>query len=737
MAIVDVYGGEVVTDEAGLRKWGEEKAFIIGARMGHQSWFANPTYSQRLQQFKNDFLTDNNRLSCIPARFNKPDLLGTGYGDLPSDPLRIIKSFQSYDKTARMCGVVTGHNTDGSLRIRVYGNQILSGGKNFQRTLQYYIRQYYVPIKFEPYPVSKCMFSQANPVYGFNGNAYFGAYTSTPTNPESQISEASANNVVTDGFQNGYGNNFIRFHGKYWGRDFGDLYDNGFPTPTNDIQLTTVSGETLELGIPIQNAYYAPYNENLPEYWGGRLEENIDGNLYLYCYNSIKLIATANDTLVDYTLFDNVGYLTIPAGGTSTVQGEYAQMWKPYNLILTESDTEAKRYIQDGTLPSDAILYPFDENNMSSTDGSTSGDEGGGDPSTGEDGQSRRIWIDTPPSKPDVTPLMVSNNNYYWMQINELNAFMDWFWNNAGDLMDANDLWQSIQGLYANLNEAILRVRYMPVFENFLGETEAVTKVNVGQIAHIQKTKAFKKSVGADVQTIGEHDLPITGKYGLFTDFAPYCNVSLYLPLYGFIDLDTNILMGEKIRVQASYDIITGTIQYFISAHYKGQWLTINTVTAKCNVDIPITLQSKADSDGAILSNIGRIGQALTSVAVNPSSAIGTTLGLAGFQSQADSPAMSVRGGMGETGSFYCYPYCFLLIKKPCYVKPANYSSKVGFPCNGQYKLEKIHGYTECFNPYVKFTHMKVNDNDIQPPKPTAEEIETIYNALTDGVILP
>lgn len=735
MAIIDTYGGEVITDEAGLRKWGEEKAFIIGARMGSQTWYGNPTYTDTRNMFFNQFRTDFNSYSTIPVTFRKPDLLGTGYGDLPSQPLSIYKSFQAYNKTARMCGYVMGHNTDGSYRIKVYGNQTLNAGKNFQRTYRYFLRKSYVPVSYEPFPTSLCKFGDATPYYGFSGDQYFGAFTSSDTNSENRITEANANNVISDGFVNGYSNNFLYFHGKYWGRNFGDIFDNG--SPTQGIILTTSSDQTLELGDPITNAYYSPFSDMMPEYWAGRLEENIDGNLYLYMYNSLMNIAVANKWLVEYSIFGDNTYLQFSAGGTSTVQGEYCHMWKPYNLILTENEAQARQYVLDGTLPDDAILFPFDEDNLGYTDGSDDSG-GGGSSDTGEDGKATKEFIDTPTTKPDVTPVMASNNNYYWMQINELKAFMDWFWNNAGDLADADDLWQAIQGLYANLGEAILRVRYMPVQVANLGEVEAVTQVNVGQLAHIMNTNAFKKSVGAPVVTLGTVSIPLSSDEGFFTDFAPYCNITIYLPLYGFMDLDANMLMGGKLRVQCAYDMITGTIQYFIQASDdSGNYMTINTVTAKCNVDIPITLQSKAESDGAIMSNIGRIGQALTSVAVAPASAIGTTLGLAGFQADAKSPPLAMRGGMGETGAFYSYPEVYVVIKKPAYVKPHNYDSRVGYPCNGAYVLEKIHGYTECFNPYIEFTHMTVNDSDINPPKPTADEIETIYNALTDGVILP
>lgn len=277
----------------------------------------------------------------------------------------------------------------------------------------------------------------------------------------------------------------------------------------------------------------------------------------------------------------------------------------------------------------------------------------------------------------------------------------------------------------------------MPVPLNYLGTATAVTQVNVNVIGHTLNTN--KLNCNPPIITLGEVTIPNRNKSNslknFFTDMSPFTNISLHLPLYGFIDLDTNIFMGQKLRVQACYDAVTGTIQYFIECGYEGDYLTINTVTAKCNVDIPITLQSKADADGAILGNMGRIGQQLANIA-NPGCAIGATLGLAGVQNEVQAAPMTVRGAVGESGMFYDYPYVYGIIRRPSYSRPSNYAERVGYPCNAQYRLGKIKGYTECFNPYINFKQSETSDGEYMP-RPTEEEIQEIYDALTNGVILP
>ena len=206
--------------------------------------------------------------------------------------------------------------------------------------------------------------------------------------------------------------------------------------------------------------------------------------------------------------------------------------------------------------------------------------------------------------------------------------------------------------------------------------------------------------------------------------------------------MDADLLMQNKLTIKATYDILSGTIQYYIFrvSRKTGNATMINTVTGKMAVDIPISLQTKNERDSMIFNNVASatanlIGAGASAVAGNPIGMVMSTSAIAGQQSQG--APMRVMGTIGESGAFYDHGHCAIFIKRPATNYPPQYARRVGYPYNGARKLEKTHGFIQCFNPYVEFTHMTVNDSDIQPPKPTADEIETIYNALTEGVILP
>ena len=410
-----------------------------------------------------------------------------------------------------------------------------------------------------------------------------------------------------------------------------------------------------------------------------------------------------------------------------TVGHKYDHNLRPFNLLLTESKEQAMRYIDDGTLPSDVFLYPFDTENIPTySDDDT--DDGGDDDN--ENGETPDDIDDTPLVNPLNTPSSLTNNNLYWIQGGELADFMDWFWTEAGDIGDLEDLWHKIEGLYNNLGAAIINVRYMPVNPAWIGGYSTAAGIVVGQI--IKEGNVNKLNNATPVpQTIGT--IHVGEKFKAFTDYSPYCECKLYLPYHGFIDIDIDLLMKQDLTVKAVYDHISGTIQYFV---FRNNTL-INSCVAKMCVDIPITLQSKNDRDSAIFQNVGSgvaslIGAGVSAATKSPIGLVMSTANLA--SGGAQSAPFAVRGTVEETGAFYAPNKCAIYISRPRYNRPALYDSRVGFPLNKNYQLGKISGFTTVYNPYIDFSGNSNADSVKQYP--LSKEIDEIYEYLEKGVIL-
>lgn len=520
--------------------------------------------------------------------------------------------------------------------------------------------------------------------------------------------------------------------------------------PQTDIQLTNNTNTTLQIGKPIDCLFWQ--RSQAGWYYG---DKNIGGDLFdLLSAMSLSVCTSVANmpSQIACSVSQSSGY-----AGTqdnyilNTYQpfnGMFAYHYTPYNLILTYNLDEAKHYVETGELPSDAFLYPFDVDNIPVNEtGGTGAEDSDGtqdDDTTSTGGDSGGEDTDDQNTEaPTNTPQALTNNNLYWLTSQQLKNFIEWFWTDATDVTDPQELFEKIQGLYSDLSQAIVSVRYMPIDADWIGGTTIENSIIVGLVEKTEQVRTINKTV-APVRDITPNDISISElpDFKGFINFSPYCEISLYLPFYGYLSLDADLLMQNKLRIKATYDILSGTIQYYIFrvSSKTNDATMINTVTGKMAVDIPISLQTKNERDSMIFNNVASatanlIGAGASAVAGNPIGMVMSTSAIAGQQSQG--APMRVMGTIGESGAFYDHGHCAIFIKRPATNYPPQYARRVGYPYNGARKLEKTHGFVQCFNPYVEFTHMTVNENDIQPPKPTAEEIETIYNALTEGVILP
>lgn len=497
--------------------------------------------------------------------------------------------------------------------------------------------------------------------------------------------------------------------------------------PAN-VPLTHNTSTTLHFGIPIDTSGDADaYVKG--DYIADPLYPCV-GNLYMYLDSLYQAIGTLCprefESYSEFAMYEvNGGEKVNTANGVAI----------PYNLILTKNAQYAQNYLDNGTLPPDAFLYPMDWDNLPNYNDDDDG-EPGEDDNTPDD--TTRDITPNPPIVPSFAPSQLTNNNYYWLTALELKNFIGWYWNDVGSVQDIDDLLAKIEGLYNNLSQAIINVRFMPVEYKWicnLPEGTAIPTDNI-KIAQIEKSGAvdiISKQGKAIVRDIGHIHIP--NKYNSFVDLAPYSQLSLYLPYHGFLDLDITFLSGHDLYIKAIYDYISGTIQYLI--YYDNQFL-INTIVAKMAMDIPISLQTKNDRDSAIFSNVsnavsGLLGAGLAIGSGNP---IGLVVGANAFNSGMSSAPLNVKGNVGEQGAFYAPPQCAIILRRPTISKPSQdiWKSKVGQICGKSYTLANLKGFTIVYNPQINFKGNKNSDDVVM--KPLESEIQEIYSLLEKGVIL-
>lgn len=505
-------------------------------------------------------------------------------------------------------------------------------------------------------------------------------------------------------------------------RDNGDslrnMTFNGQEVFSLNAELTTNKNTTLQFGF----GYNMPANTYIKGDYCAPPLDRVTGNMYEYLheiYNGIGTLAppifTSSSLISDY----DVQYGEILESGNG--------MCFVYNIILTESESQALSYLQTGTPPTDAWLYPIDWENLPSYNP----DSGDDNPDSDDDIPDSDAGRDITPNLPVVptyTPAMLSNNNYYWLTVNEWDGFVNWFWNDIGHWSDFDDFIAEVSGLYNDLASAILMVRYMPISSDaheIGGLASQPSNILLGQIEKAGTYSVISKTTAAPIIEVG--NVAIDDKFNNFLDHSPYSMVSLYLPYHGFVDLDIDILTGHTLYIKCVFDMLSGALMYML---YCDNQMLMNTYVCKCAVDIPITLQSKSDRDSAIFSNITNamtgVAGGVTSLATgNP---IGAMVGVSALSAGNASAPLNVKGTVGETLSYYAPQQCALIIRRPTISKPSNYKSIVGQMCGRAYTLYNLRGkgLTTVYNPRLTFSKTV----------PMQSEVDEIYDYLEKGVIL-
>ena len=318
---------------------------------------------------------------------------------------------------------------------------------------------------------------------------------------------------------------------------------------------------------------------------------------------------------------------------------------KFYNVIVTSDYQQALDYINNGNIPDDARITDSSGNDVSLVEE----DDGKED-----DGYKIDLWINTEENEHPVQSQLSSGTNFFYkMSTAHLTTFITWFWND----IDINDiLINAITGLYNNMAECVLSIKYYPLLPTSNDFFRTVEKpIILGRFStDVNYTKINSCAGNGKICTF---DLRKSETYNLyssksrphaFTDYAPYTDMYLFLPFYGYHKLDTNLVMERPIDITYSLDITTGTLDYNI----KISGTTIDTLSCTFGIDVPYTLSS-------MLEMGTNIAQSVADVAISAGTNIATNFQASVIPSE-DSQQMEVpkpsKGGSNLVGNSFAPP---------------------------------------------------------------------------------
>ena len=333
------------------------------------------------------------------------------------------------------------------------------------------------------------------------------------------------------------------------------------------------------------------------------------------------------------------------------------------NLIITGDFNKATKYLDDGTIPDDAIYYDPTE----VPDGSD-----GGDPNNNSDGDNGSDHKDDIPlNSPPETASTMSNCHIYSLAKSQLDAFISDMWDFTWTELTTN----MMTGIYNNLIDNVQSIRLMPFSGSDLGAISLVNGISCGWWTHTANVN--KLTPDKSIKTAGSYELKKS--FNGWADYSPYTSIELYLPYLGWMELDTNLFMGHTIKVEYTLDVLCGVITYYISCDKT----FVMTKSAKVACDIPISLTSGIDVFSDIAKNVGG---AVSNVAnARP-------IGLVSGGAQVTTPKLV--GDATESGKLWMPTKCAIRITRPAYTRASNYASRYGYPCYGSYKLSELSGFT-------------------------------------------
>ena len=390
------------------------------------------------------------------------------------------------------------------------------------------------------------------------------------------------------------------------------------------------------------------------------------------------------------------------------------------NLHTTHNLDEARKYLTDGTIPSDDTYIKSDDGEPPKGKEDSGGDDDDMDGMNNTSHTERQSIVNSP------------TNNYYILEYNGLNTFCNWFWNDiltqiSGDYTILGDYaYNMLTGAYGDLNQYVTSLRKLNVNIDTFFTRKTGQPIKLGRYTLDNFVCDGISSDKPDMPLLAEIQVPMCHSkkenkptFGSFLDYPPYTSVSIYIPFIGIVPIDGNMVVGRTIRLYGAVDVIAGTIHYnvFVLTPKKEQSL-IGSYEGKCGVDIPLALDNSMQNSTNILKNVADVTTGLCTK--SPSSLLNVGNGIF-------TEPVSNLGAQTTNTTYYNPNKCALIMQSAIGTVPTNFGSTCGYMWCKSAALSELTGLTICKNPRIG----NFDDNT-----PTEAEREEIYSLLESGVII-
>lgn len=319
----------------------------------------------------------------------------------------------------------------------------------------------------------------------------------------------------------------------------------------------------------------------------------------------------------------------------------------------------------------------------------------------------------TPPSEDTGeinTPTSILGNNgqglwsVYNPSLSQINQFGAWLW--------SNDIWEQIKQFFSDPMQGIIGLHKI-----FCKPTNGDTKTI---IAGYLDSGVSSPTVVRQYERIDCGSLACAEYYGNALDYAPYTDVSIYLPFVGVVNLNVNEVMGSVLHVYYDVDILTGACLATIEVKdSKKVVVSLYQYNGVCSVQVPLT----SGNYGSVIASLVTTGAGVVAT-VASGGALAPVL-LTGAVSTLNSGAnVKQSGSIGSNVGAMAQKKPYLIISRKMPYMALNYNNFEGFPSNNNVYIGNLAGYVRTKKVYIA--------SNIA----TQSEKEMIENLLSDGVYI-
>lgn len=310
------------------------------------------------------------------------------------------------------------------------------------------------------------------------------------------------------------------------------------------------------------------------------------------------------------------------------------------------------------------------------------------------------------------------NNHYKIKDIENLRALVSY--------VTTSTFWNNSNLLFTNPSDYVASLRLYPFntaeYFNEWGADYPVAIKFGNQTSSIYGAPLYPHTTKYELASFS-----VNRKYNNFLDFAPYTKLELYIPFFGFINLDVNMVMGKDLKIYLSIDFDSGSGQIFICVNENEQETLIQTINGQVGFDIPLGASNVNENAKTMMANaLTFAGGTITSIVTQNPLAMMMT-GLTAVKGGLDALQERIsKGGASSGKSAFVNPSSLYLIRttpNPTTEQTA-YAHTKGIPLQEERRLIDLKGFTIIRDVHCSgFTGATKNEID---------EIETL---LKNGVI--